>query len=209
MKSILAFGDSLTWGHDPRDGSRHAYDDRWTSVLEAALDGAARLIPEGLNGRTTSFDDHAAPCCRNGARALPMLLTSHMPLDLVIVMLGTNDLKPRFGGRAVTAQEGMRRLAEIVRLQPTKPEGHVPRLLIVAPPPCAAMTGSDLPAGERSVAESHRIAPLYRTLAEELDCAFFDAGAVARADPADGVHLDAANTRAIGAALLPMVRALL
>jgi len=209
MKSILAFGDSLTWGHDPKDGLRLGHEDRWPSVLQAGLQGAARVIPEGLNGRTTSFDDHAAPCCRNGARALPMLLTSHMPLDLVIVMLGTNDLKPRFGGRAIAAQEGMRRLAEIVRLQPTKPEGHVPKLLIVAPPPCAEITGSDLPAGERSVAESQRLAPLYRTLAEELNCAFFDAGVVARADPEDGVHLDAENTRAIGAALLPMVRALL
>lgn len=209
MKTILGFGDSLTWGHDPRDGTRHAYDSRWPSMLEAALDGTARVIPEGLNGRTTSFDDHAAPCCRNGARALPMLLTSHMPLDLVILMLGTNDLKPRFGGRAIAAQEGMRRLAEIVRLQPTKPAGHVPKLLIVAPPPCVETAGGGGPAGERSMAESHRLAPLYRALAEELGCGFFDAGEVARADPADGVHLDATHTRAIGAALAPMVRTLL
>ena len=100
MKTILCFGDSLTWGYDPVGPGRHAHDVRWPSVLEAELGGKARVIAEGLNGRTTVFDDFAAGADRNGARVLPTLLTSHAPLDLVIIMLGTNDMKPFICGHA-------------------------------------------------------------------------------------------------------------
>ncbi len=108
------------------------------------------------------------------------------------------------GGRAVAAQAGIRRLAEIVELFPYKPRSAKPRLLIVAPPACGPNA-----AGGRIVSESELLAPLYRSLATELDCAFFDAGTVARASTADGVHLDAENTAAIGRALIGPVMQLL
>lgn len=201
MKSILAFGDSLTWGADPDGGARHPHDSLWPTVLERALDGRARVIAEGLGGRTTAFDDRTGPCDRNGARVLPVLLSSHMPLDLVIVMLGTNDLKPWICGHALGATAGMRRIAQIVRTHPyDKPGFSAPALLLVAPPPCCnALDGA--PAGGRSIAESQQIAPLYGALASELGVSFFDAGTVAVASPIDGVHLDAAQTTALGQAL--------
>ena len=96
MKSILCFGDSLTFGADPAVmGKRHAFADRWPSALEAGL-GAdkVRVIAEGLGGRTTVFDDWNAAADRNGSRILPTLLESHSPLDAIIIMLGTNDIKP-------------------------------------------------------------------------------------------------------------------
>ncbi len=100
MKTILAYGDSLTWGHDAERLGRHAHEDRWPSVLQKALGHGVRVIPEGLGGRTTAYDDHLADCDRNGARILPTLLHTHAPIDLVILLLGTNDLKPSVVGTA-------------------------------------------------------------------------------------------------------------
>lgn len=94
MKSILAFGSSLTWGFKTGTFKRHAFENRWPNALAAGLNGKARVIEEGLNGRTTSYPDHTVPVEQNGAVALPMLLTTHQPLEsVVIIMLGTNDLK--------------------------------------------------------------------------------------------------------------------
>ncbi|MGO4622502.1 SGNH/GDSL hydrolase family protein [Ensifer sp. 2YAB10] len=208
MKTILAFGDSLTWGADPETGLRHPPEGRWPEVLARELEGAAKVIPEGLGGRTTCYDDHAGPACRNGAKALQVALASHMPLDLVIVMLGTNDIKPVHGGRAEGAVSGMRRLAQIVDTFPYKPAGARPKLLIVAPPPCSAGPGGR-PAAGRSIAESERLSPLYRKLASELGHAFFDAGSVARASEIDGVHLESAATAAVGRALAAPVAEIL
>ena len=88
MKTILCYGDSLTWGYDAETLGRHALEDRWPSVLQKALGEGVHVIAEGLNGRTTAYDDHLADCDRNGARILPTILQSHAPLDLVIIMLG-------------------------------------------------------------------------------------------------------------------------
>ncbi|WP_225769132.1 SGNH/GDSL hydrolase family protein [Inquilinus sp. Marseille-Q2685] len=205
-KTILAFGDSLTWGADPVSGGRHRFEDRWPSVLEAGLDGSARVIAEGLGGRTTIFDDHGAAADRNGARILPTLLGSHHPLDLVIVMLGTNDLKPHVCGSAAGAGAGIERLVEIARTYPYGQDVAAPKVLIVAPPLLGETAGGDW---QRNIAESEKLAPRYREAAEYGGCAFFDAAGVAAASPVDGVHLDAGNTRAIGLALIPVVRQLL
>lgn len=207
MRQILAFGDSLTWGADPVTGLRHPHNAQWPVVLESGLENA-RVIGDGLGGRTTVRDDHAGPASRNGAFALQLALAVHMPLDLVIIMLGTNDIKPVHGGLAISAQAGMRRLAEIVETFPYKPRNAVPKLLIVAPPPCGPSAAGG-PAGGRIIAQSEQFAPLYAALAGELGCGFFDAGSVARPSAADGVHLEAGDTVAIGKALIAPVRALL
>ncbi|HEY4200253.1 MAG TPA: SGNH/GDSL hydrolase family protein [Devosiaceae bacterium] len=213
MKSILAFGDSLTFGANPTGGPRHAYEDRWPSTLEAGLAGQARVIAEGLGGRTTAFDDWCANADRNGARILPTLLASHSPLDLVIIMLGTNDLKPSVCGSAGEASYGIRRLIQIVR-------GHFgglnevsPKILVVAPPHICDSSNDDMMGHFGGFAHAHdqsrQFAVHYAKRAGEWDAAFFDAATVAKADPADGVHLDAQNTRAIGEGMVPVVKSLL
>ncbi|MDS9467458.1 SGNH/GDSL hydrolase family protein [Paracoccus sp. MBLB3053] len=207
MKQILAFGDSLTWGADPVTGLRHPHTAQWPVVLECGLTDC-RVIGDGLGGRTTCRDDHGGPASRNGAFALQLALAVHMPLDLVILMLGTNDLKPLHGGQALSAQAGMRRLAEIVATFPYKPRIAVPKLLIVAPPHCGP-TAAGGPVGGRIISESEQLAALYDGLAKELGCAFFDAASVARPSSVDGVHLDAENTIAIGRALIEPVSELL
>lgn len=207
MHEILAFGDSLTWGADPASGLRHPAGAQWPRVLEAGLQGRARVTADGIGGRTTCRDDHGGPACRNGARALPQALAAAMPLDLVILMLGTNDLKPVHGGRAIGAEAGMRRLVEIIETFPWKPRDAHPAILIVAPPHCG-MAGDQPPAGGREIAQSRLLAPLYAALAQQRGCGFFDAAQVARPSAVDGVHLEADQTAALGRALVAPVRAI-
>lgn len=209
MKTILAFGDSLTWGADPATGGRHPHESLWPVVLERGLRGEARVVAEGLGGRTTCFDDHAGPCDRNGARILPILLASHMPLDLVVIMLGTNDLKPWICGGALGAAAGMRRLVQIVRTFPyDKPGVGMPQVLIVAPPSCRE-SGAGGPAAGRSIEESLKLAGAYRTLAAEVGAGFLDASTACRTSELDGVHLDAEQTAALGQALVVPIQKIL
>jgi lysophospholipase L1-like esterase len=91
MKSILCYGDSITWGYNPADGTRFPFSDRWPGILQAELGGSFRVIEEALPGRTTSIDSPYLPD-RNGKKSLQLVLESHMPLDLFVLMLGTNDL---------------------------------------------------------------------------------------------------------------------
>ena len=214
MKTILAYGDSITYGSSPIiGGPRHAYEDRWPSALEAGLGGGARVIAEGLGGRTTALDDWYADADRNGARVLPTLLSSHDPLDAVIIMLGTNDLKPHLGRTALEASYGMRRLVQIVKAHSAATGAVLPKIVIVAPPHLSKTSVHpemmDHFGQDAAIEQSKLFATYYKRRADEFGTAFFDASTVAKPDPADGVHLDARNTRAIGEGLVPLVRSLL
>lgn len=210
MKTVLCYGDSLTWGYDAAGEGRHAFEDRWPSVLQAELGGAARVIAEGLNGRTTAFDDRLADCDRNGTRTLPAILATHTPIDLIILLLGTNDMKSFISGRAIDATRGMEQLVGIVRSLVYPMAAAAPRILLVSPPPIRETTNFSFAAVfEGSIAESRKLAPYYAALAAEANCGFFDAGSVAETTPLDGIHLDAENTRSIGVALAPKVRDML
>src|SRR5690606_11279776 len=144
MKTILAYGDSLTFGADPGGGPRHAYEDRWPTTLEQGLGGKARVIAEGLGGRATAYDDWTANADRNGARILPTLLASHAPLDLVIIMLGTNDLKPFVAGTAPFAARGARRLIELTRGHFAMTGEPVPEIILVSPPHVVETTNENM-----------------------------------------------------------------
>lgn len=206
MQEILIFGDSLTWGADPQTGNRHPFASRLPSVVGQGLEGV-HVVSDGLGGRNTSFNDFAGPCDRNGTQTLPVLLGTHQPLDVVVIMLGTNDLKPYICGLASGAAAGMKRLVQIVKYFPYK-SGKVPKILVVAPPPCVA--GPDgVPAQNRSIAESAALAPAYQALAEAEGVGFFDAGQICSASPIDGVHLSAEDTVALGRALVPAIKGLL
>lgn len=210
MKTVLCYGDSLTWGYDPESLGRHRLEDRWSSVLAASLGESVHVVADGLNGRTTAFDDYTADCDRNGARTLPTVLHAHAPLDLVIIMLGTNDMKPVVAGTAHAASKGMRRLLDLVRLHGWPMEQEPPQLLVVAPPPLVETADPDFAAMfEGGVEQSAMLASFYADLADETGAGFFDAGSVAQCSSIDGVHLNAENTRAIGRGLEPVARLLL
>jgi lysophospholipase L1-like esterase len=206
MKSLLCFGDSLTWGFVAGTWERHKFEDRWPNALGAGLKGAARVIEEGMNGRTTVFPDPTVGEERNGAVGLPIALTTHQPLDLVIIMLGTNDIKYANRCRAFDAAMGMGRLVEIVQRYPWIKTASPPQVLIMSPPAlCQTQDEWFNDLWGHAIEESKLFARHYKRVAEEMGVHFFDAGSVAKTDPTDGGHLDAANTRAIGEGLTPVV----
>ncbi len=210
MKNILAFGDSLTWGFIAGTWERHPFDTRWPNVLAAGLHGKARVIEEGHNGRTTVFDDPTTGDDRNGARILPVLLSTHQPLDLVIILLGTNDIKFANRCRAFDASMGMGRLVQIIQTFPYQAWAPKPQVLIVAPPALVHTDDewfNDL--WGHAIEESKLFGKHYARVADEMGVHFFDAGSVARADKTDGGHLDAENTKATGTALVPVVKRIL
>jgi lysophospholipase L1-like esterase len=135
---------------------------------------------------------------------------SHAPLDLIAILLGTNDLKPWIHGNPVAAKQGMKRLIDIVRGHDYPMGASAPKILIVSPPAIRPADNPDFremfAGGDKA---SLQLATLYAALAKETGCAFFDAGLVAETSPVDGVHLDAENTRAIGRAIAPIVRNML
>jgi lysophospholipase L1-like esterase len=210
MKTVLCFGDSLTWGSDAQTGGRHAREDRWPNVLAAGVGHNVDVVTDGLRGRTTAYDEHLADCDRNGARILPTVLYTHAPLDLVILMLGANDMKPHIAGTALAAMQGMRRCVEIVKINAMRSASPTPLVLIVAPPPLCETADPEFSAMfAGGVEQSRMLASFYRDLADEQGVDFFDAGTVATTTPIDGVHLDAENTRAVGRALTPIVKLML
>ena len=211
MKTVLCYGDSITWGSNAETGERHAFEDCWPNVLQKALGADVRVITEGLRGRTTAYDEHLADCDRNGARILPTVLYTHAPVDLVILLLGTNDMKPAIAGTAVAAMQGMRRLVSLIELNALRDgSAEPPAILIVAPPPLCETANHEYSAMfAGGIEQSKMLASLYADLADETGCGFYDAGSVAQTSPVDGVHLDAANTRAIGKGLESVVRMML
>ena len=101
MKTILCYGDSNTYGYDPSNGFRYPKNVRWTGVLADLLGPEFTVIEEGCNGRTTVFDDPLEGW-KNGLDYLKPCLNSHKPIDLVILMLGSNDLKDIFHASAAS-----------------------------------------------------------------------------------------------------------
>ncbi|WP_240232652.1 SGNH/GDSL hydrolase family protein [Devosia lacusdianchii] len=209
--NILAYGDSNTWGAIPQPyrgaGGRFGTTERWTRIMGAALGPQVEIFEEGLNGRTTCVDDPIEGPIRNGERYLPIALTTHMPLDLVIIMLGTNDLKTRLSMQAGDIADGAGKLVDIVKRSGTGRDGS-PSVLLVAPAPLAKLTWlADM--FEGGSAKSQKFAAEYARVAKALGVPFFDAGTFIQSSDDDGIHLDAGAHRALGLALAERVQTML
>ncbi len=207
MKTVLCYGDSNTWGFDPATRTRFPPHVRWTGVLSARLGTDHRVIEEGLNGRTTRWDDPIEPS-RNGLTYLRPCVESHQPLDLIIVMLGTNDLKRRFNLSASDIAQSAAGLAEIAHRFAYAPNRSHTRVLLAAPPAISTLTGLDQ-MFEGALEKSRQFSHYYRLQADWKHLPFFDAGSVVVASETDGVHFDADEHRKLGEALAGEVRALL
>ncbi|MDA8747086.1 SGNH/GDSL hydrolase family protein [Litoreibacter sp.] len=205
MKTVLCFGDSLTWGSRPDGGGRHGFEDRWPNVLRAGLQ-SVEVVADGLRGRTTAMDQHASPGNMNGAALLPSVIHSNAPLDLVILFLGTNDVY--WGYPLQRAVRGIEHLIEQVQHHPMRSLPEVtPKVLVVIPPRLVRCEATDVT--DALVATSQAFAQRVAALCDRLDVTCFDAQDVAETSPIDGIHLDGANTRAIGTGLTRIVQKLL
>ncbi len=211
MQQILVYADSLSWGIIPRTRQRLAFDERWPGVMESGLHAAGlpvRVIEDCLNGRRTVFEDPYKPG-RNGLARLPQTIECHSPLDLVILMLGTNDLQSMHAHNAWHAATGVATLVAAVRSAPIEPGMPVPPVLVVAPPPLRAPSGPIAPKFEGGERKCFGLARAYHEMCEEVGCHYFDAGSVVATSPLDGVHLDAAEHATLGRALAQEVASLL
>lgn len=211
MKRILCFGDSNTYGYDPR-GGRYGEDERWPMRLSAALGEGFSVVEEGFGGRTCVYDDPIEGGYKSGASYLPPCLMSHNPLDLVILMLGTNDAKRRFGLTPVTIGEGLAQLVRLIRLYGQDAGGQPPAVLIVAPAPVEPPVLNTRMAesfGEHALEVTRGLAAEYARLARLMRCAFFDAAPVAEVSPIDGVHLSRRGHARLAEALAGQVRQIL
>lgn len=202
MKTVLCYGDSNTWGDPPGGNGRYEWNVRWPGVLQRQLGTEYRIIEEGLCGRTTCFDDPLWPN-RNGLSYLPIALETHYPLDLLIIMLGTNDVKARYNHSAFTIAQGA---AELVALA-KKFEPTIRHILLVSPPHTVATDNFEISlAFEGSIEKSQELARHYRYFATQHGCHFFDAASVAKTSSIDGVHLDAENHGYLGDGMTREVR---
>ncbi len=213
MKNILCYGDSNTHGSPPYDPAlnapRYGTDVRWGSVMRTILGAEYWVVEEGLGGRTTVWDDPVEGLNRNGKTFLMTALESHQPLDLVIVMLGTNDLKSRFAKSAADIAYGAGSLLDVILKSGCGPNYSAPKALLVCPAPTATLNPffADMFAG--AAEKSRQLAPFYQKQAELRGCAFLDAGKFITSSDRDGIHLEASEQQKLGQAVASKVREIL
>jgi len=204
MKTILCFGDSNTWGYNPVSCDRFPAESRWPGVLKATLGDGWTVIPEGLNGRTTVWEDPIEEY-KNGKSYLYPCLESHKPLDLVVILLGTNDLKFRFHVGASDIADSAGRLAEIVRSSTAGPGGKAPRVLVLAPPPILE-TGPFVEMFKGGADKSANFRKEFERMGKQKNIDILFVEDVASSSPVDGIHLSAEGQAAIGRAVAAKAR---
>ena len=211
MQHILVYSDSLSWGIIPTTRRRLPFDKRWPGVMEIALCSSGnkvRVIEDCLNGRRTVWDDPFKPG-RNGLVGLAQRIEIHSPLELVVLMLGTNDFQSMHEHNAWHSSQGILALITAIRTAPIEPGMPVPQILVVAPPAIQTPKGPIAPKFKGGERKCLGLAAAYRKVCEEADCHFFDAGSVITSSNVDGVHVDAEQHLTLGNELSQVVRPLL
>lgn len=215
-KHIVCFGDSNTHGFcfDPTDcadgQNRFNEEERWTCLLQKQLGEDYLVIEEGLSGRTTVFTDplNEGMC---GLDVIFSCLMSHEPVDLLILMLGTNDTKERLGANAACIGMGMERLVAKAKTVPAWRDGK-PNILVIAPPHIGEgmyLRRECAPMGKGCAEKSRELAGYYAPAAERQGCAFLDAESIAEFNKLDCMHLTRLGHSQLAAKLAGLVPALL
>ncbi|KNG93499.1 SGNH/GDSL hydrolase family protein [Pseudaestuariivita atlantica] len=212
MRTILTFGDSNTHGSRPtppdgRSVGRYGPSKRWPTVMAADLAGDWHLVEEGLPGRTTQYEDPGMPANMDGHAGLLMALKSHAPVDVLTIMLGTNDLKTRFAATPMTIAGGIAGMLDLAQ-SPEMAEAHPAlRILLICPPPIReiGVFANQFIGGEGT---SLQLRDMLATLANARDVAYLDAGSVIRVSDVDGIHFDPDAHRALGRAVAAKVSTL-
>lgn len=211
MQHILVYSDSLSWGIIPTTRKRLAFEQRWPGVMEIALGGGGRkvrVVEDCLNGRRTVWDDPFKPG-RNGLVGLAQRVEIYSPLELIVLMLGTNDFQSMHDYNAWHSSQGIGALVSAVRNAPIEPGMPVPAVLVVAPPPIRVPKGPIAPKFEGGDKKCVGLAAAYQQICIEMNCHFFDAGSVTTSSNVDGIHLDAEQHAVLGRALSEVVATLL
>ena len=197
MIRIFCFGDSNTYGYDPGNfGERYDTDKCWTGILQDFFGDRCEILNEGLNGRTTGIGSYMwEDDPRSGLAVLEERLSEDLPVDIAVIMLGTNDCFQPTVGSAEEIRDGMAELVRVTRDFTLAKQGYEPQILLVSPAALKIVDRNLDPETEyaryvtEAVARSEALAGLYKDLAERTGCAFLDAGGSELVSDLDGVHL--------------------
>ena len=211
QKRILCFGDSNTYGYIPGGFGRYDENTRWPMAMARLLGPEYAVVEEGFNGRTLVFDDPVEGGFKSGFDYLPPCLMSHNPLDVVILMLGTNDTKQRFGMNPEAMGQAMSQVARRAKAYAVNAEGKPSRVMIVSPAPILdgladIRDGGSF--GHGAPALSRALAHEYRVVAKLTRCEYFDAAPFAEVSPVDAIHLTAAGHLRLAEAMAEKVKSL-
>ncbi len=203
-RTLVCFGDSNTHGTAPMrdfdDVRRFGPEERWTGLLAAALGADWQVHEEGLPGRTTVHADPIEGEHLCGLDAVPMVIGTHTPIDAMTVMLGTNDLKARFGVGAGDIAAGLERLVGAIDASSQGPGRNRPRILLIAPPPILEVGClAEMFAG--GAAKSQALGARIARAAARCGAAFLDAGDHIVSSPIDGIHFGADQHRGLANAI--------
>lgn len=203
MKTVLCFGDSNTYGQIPGGTplERFSPDERWPGVLSSELGPDWHIVEEGLSGRTTVYDDPIEGEIKNGRRYLEPCQMSHAPIDLIILMLGTNDLKIRFNQPPSEVAMGVGCLIHDIKEQSLGPGGIVPEIMVVSPPPMLDNIHEWASIFDGAQKKSRELALQFEIIADSLEVHFFDAGTIIESDPRDGFHINKEAHKTLGLTL--------
>lgn len=217
-KRVMVFGDSNCWGWSPVQSvvpvSRYPSEIRWTGVVGSTLGSGFQVVEECLSARTAATSDNSlglAGAGLNGLEYLPAAIASQMPLDLVVIVLGTNDVKPPFGKSALEISNDLIRLAAEVQKNAGVATTYKPaKVLLVAPPPLGKIANVEwvqkmFP--EDSVKKSKDLGAVLGSMARAAGIPFFDASTVVPSmDGIDGIHMTAESHTKFGRALAAEVK---
>lgn len=211
-KTILCYGASNTYGQKPDRSGRYTADKRWTGILQNKLETDYYVIEEGLGGRTTDLD-HPNPnkTNRNGLSYFKACLETHIPLDIIIVMLGTNDLKAVYNRSAADIAEALRQYPEYVHDFCESRSLPQPKLILVSPSYMNNLAPhfiDTMPTpgiyDETSVQKSHELAKYIQKIAGETNSLFLDSAPITQTGD-DGCHLDQQSQANLAAALFDLI----
>ena len=211
MKTVLAFGDSNTWGYIPT-GGRYDEHTRWPMRLQELLGPDWAVVEEGFNGRTCVYDDPVEGGFKSGVSYLPPCLMSHNPLDAVLLMLGTNDTKARLGLTPMTIGQAMMQLARTAKLYAVNEAGKPARVVIVAPPRILDNLMQTRHAecfGAQAIEVSRGLVPELHRVAKLMRVDYFDASPYAEVSTLDAVHMTARGHLQLAEAMAEKIRSIL
>jgi lysophospholipase L1-like esterase len=205
MPTILCFGDSNTWGTVPMESRRYTENERWPALLQKALVADFTVIEEGQQGRTI-VHNNPFQGVKSGQRYLKDCLEMHVP-DLVLILLGTNDLKKRFSLSAADVAKNASDLAQRAQQYKNSSMTTPCKVLLIAPPPVYEV-GFYAKMYAGAAAKSVELAKYYALYAEEVGCAFFDAGLVVTTCKEEGIHWQVQQHQFLADALVPILTSL-
>ncbi|MFX3636589.1 MAG: GDSL-type esterase/lipase family protein [Candidatus Pristimantibacillus sp.] len=210
-KTIVCFGDSNTWGYDAATDSRFGEGTRWTSLLASELSHSYRVVEEGLSGRTSVSEDPLHEGLSGLSYIYPCLM-SHSPLDLVVIMLGTNDTKDRFSLTSYNIAQGIVRLAKKARDTASGINGQSPKVLVIAPPPIGEKfieTSIGKSMGSQCSGKSLELAKHLEELFKGTGIYFADSKDHVSMNEIDYMHLDAAGHQTMANFMATQIKSLI